>query len=252
MTEPQLRTVKVGDLALRTATWGNGPVGIVMLHDGLGSISQWREVPAAIAETTGTAVMAYERAGHGASTPVPSGLWPADWLHREAVAFGQLLSEVGIEEPLVVGHSDGGSVALLHAAGASSCAGVLALAPHSWVETVCTDAIAKMRENADRFVRGLSQHHDAPSELFEAWSGVWVGEEFSRWDIRPLLEAIEVPVLVAQGDSDQYATDAQLFETAAAVGSDTAVEHLAGVGHIIHHEQPETVVSLVADFYRGL
>ncbi len=223
-----------------------------MLHDGLGSLSQWRDTPAEIAEATGTAVMAFERAGHGTSTPIPDGAWPADWLHIEARVFADLLRAMSIERPLVVGHSDGGSIALLHAATGGDCRGLIVLAAHSWVETACTEAITAMRQSADRFVAGLEPHHDDPRALFDAWSSVWVSREFSSWDIRPLLESIEVPTLVAQGDLDRYATDAQLTEMAAAIGPNATIERLAGVGHIIHHEQPTAVMSLVADFYEQL
>lgn len=250
MSAARLRTIDVGSTRLHTATWGDGPVGIVMLHDGLGSLSQWRDTPAEIAAATGTAVMAYERAGHGRSLPTPGGPWPADWLHREATVFTGLLAAMSIERPLVVGHSDGGSVALLTAASGEPVTGVIALAAHSWVETVCTDAISLMRDQTDRFVASLAAHHDAPAALFEAWSGAWVGRDFATWDIRPLLAAIDVPVLVVQGTNDRYATDAQLTETADAIGANASIERLDGVGHIIHHEQPDTITALVANFYK--
>ncbi len=249
MTAPTLSSIELGDLRLRAAIWGSGPVGIVMLHDGLGSIPQWRDTPAEIAEATGTAVMAYERAGHGQSLPHPTAAWPFDWLHREAVVLADLLVAMAIDEPLLVGHSDGGSVALLHAASGATCSGLIALAAHSWVETVCIDAILRMRQNPDRFITALAPHHDAPAALFDAWSGVWTSAEFSRWDIRPQLGAIHVPVLVVQGTNDRYATDNQLTETAAAIGANAQIEHLANTGHIIHHEQPAAVTSLVSNFY---
>ena len=251
MTLPtaQLRTIDLGGLRLRAATWGDGPVGIVMLHDGLGSIGQWRDTPADIAAATGTAIMAYERAGHGTSKPEPTGAWPADWLHGEATVLGELLEVVEIERPLIVGHSDGGSIALLHAADGGTCSGVIALAAHSWVEQICTDAITKMRQNPDRFIAGLAPHHAAPAALFDAWSSVWVSDEFASWDIRPMLGSIGVPAMVVQGDRDRYATDAQLVETAAAIGPDTSIKSLPGAGHIIHHEQPAEIAALVTNFY---
>ena len=247
--DPHVSVVAVGACRLRTATWGSGPVEIVLLHDGLGSISQWRNTPAEIAAATGVAVMAYERAGHGASTPVPDGPWPTDWLHREAEVLGALLQEMNIDQPLLVGHSDGGTTALLHAARGGGCSGVIALAAHSWVEPRCSGAIVGMRRFPDRFVTGLAMHHDAPAELFEAWSNAWVSDAFATWDVRPLLASITAPTLVVQGDQDQYATDAQLTETAAAIGANATVMRLAGAGHIIHHEQPAVVAALVAEFY---
>ena len=121
-------------------------------------------MPAAVAERTGVSVLAYERAGHGSSTPVPSGPWPANWLHREAAVLRRVLDHVGCEQPFVVGHSDGGSTALLHAIDAGgSIQGVLAIAAHTWVEDICRSSIVDMRAQTDRFIAGLSKHHDAPA-----------------------------------------------------------------------------------------
>ena len=108
--------VEIEGRSLTTQRWGDGPAEIVVLHDGLGSIRQWRDLPAQMHATTGRTVLAYDRAGHGSSTPVPTGPWPADWLHTEAELLAQLLDEVAVAEPLLVGHSDGGSISLLTAA----------------------------------------------------------------------------------------------------------------------------------------
>lgn len=237
---------------LACSTWGSGPPDIVLLHDGLGSISQWRGVPAELAERTGATVFAYERAGHGRSTPVPTGAWPADWLHREALVLAAVIDEVGAAAPLVVGHSDGGSIGLIHAAGGGRCSGVVALAAHSWVEPICSAAIAAMRTDPAPIIRGLARHHVVPEAVFEAWSGVWTSEEFAAWDIRPMLGDIECPALIVQGDADEYATQAQLDETAAAIGSNGTGQVVKGAGHILHHHAPGAVVALVAAFHDGL
>jgi pimeloyl-ACP methyl ester carboxylesterase len=234
---------------LRTATWGASTPSIVMLHDGLGSIGQWRSLPADVHQRTGATVMAYERAGHGQSTPVPDGAWPADWLHREAVVFASLLARLDIVAPLVVGHSDGGSVALIHAATGGAQRALMVFAAHTWVESVCTDAISVMRDRPDGIIFGLERHHDAPAQMFAAWSGAWLSDDFAAWDIRPLIGAIDCPTLVAQGTADEYATDAQLVETAAAIGDNAALRRLDGVGHIVHHAAPSATADLVAEFY---
>lgn len=253
---PRTDTVTVDEAELVTATWGDGPAGIILLHDGLGSIDQWRGIPAAVAEQTGTTVLAYERPGHGRSTPVPSGPWPADWLHSEADRFARFLAVVEVADPIIVGHSDGGSIALLHALAIArqpeepGLRGVVTLAAHSWVEQSCFDAIVNMRAQPDRFVAGLMRNHDAPAELFEAWSGVWVSDEFRPWDIRPRLSAIRCPTLVAQGRLDEYASDAHAIETAAAIGANASHRLLDGVGHLLHHQDPELIVDIVAEFDR--
>lgn len=250
---PCTEMVDLGDQRLATARWGDGQVEIVMLHDGLGSISQWRDVPAVVARRTGAGVLAYERAGHGSSTPVPSGPWPADWLHREASVLGRLLDELGIEAPLIVGHSDGGSTALIHAASPNaSLRGVVAIAPHTWVEDICWQSIVDMRANTERFVFGLSRHHDAPAEIFEAWSGVWVSDAFRSWDIRPTLHAIDVPAIIVQGTDDAYASDDQVHSSVAAIGPNARGLLLPGIGHIAHHDDPDAVVDVIVDAFAAL
>jgi pimeloyl-ACP methyl ester carboxylesterase len=241
--------VDVNGARLRTATWGDGPASIVLLHDGLGSIGQWRDLPLAVERSTGATVMAYERAGHGASIPAPSGPWPADWLHQEADMLDGLIGVLGIEAPTLVGHSDGGSIALIQAATGRACRSVIVLAAHTWVEEVCVESIRAMRAERARFVTALGRHHDAPDAVFEAWSGGWVSDEFAGWDIRPLIRDIECPVLVVQGTRDEYATDAQLTETVAAIGANAGQHRVQHGRHALHHDEPDQVAALIAAFY---
>jgi len=220
-----------------------------MLHDGLGSIPQWRDVPGRVAAQTGMTVMAYERAGHGDSLPVPSGPWPADWLHREAEVLADVLARVGAVRPWIIGHSDGASTALLHAIQPDAdVRAVLSLAAHSWVEQICSDAIVDMRANPERIVDGLARSHAHPAEIFEAWSGVWVSDDFRPWDIRPVLSAITVPVVVAQGAKDTYAGDAHAHLTAQAIGPNATSRIVPDVGHIMHHDDETVVVDLIVEF----
>ncbi len=241
--------VDVAGARLRTATWGEGRASIVLLHDGLGSIGQWRDVPSEIRRATGATVMAYERAGHGASTPAPTGPWPADWLHREAAVLDDLLGALDIELPALVGHSDGGSIALIHAATGGACQSVIALAAHTWVEDICVESIQAMRVGRAHFIDALGRHHDAPDAVFEAWSGGWVSDDFASWDIRPLIGTIGCPVLAVQGTRDEYATDAQLTETVAAIGANAKMHHVENGRHVLHHAGPDLVTALVAAFY---
>jgi pimeloyl-ACP methyl ester carboxylesterase len=241
------RSVPIDDGAVTVARWGHGPAEIILLHDGLGSIRQWRSIPAEVAARTGKTVLAYDRPGHGDSTPVPTGPWPADWLHLEAARFGRLLPKLDVvDEPLLVGHSDGGSIALLHAAAGGVMRGLLTLAAHSWVEQACFDGIVGMRANTDPIVRGLGRDHPHPAAVFEAWSGVWVSDAFRPWDIRPMLSTVTCPAVVAQGENDEYAASTHAVETAAAIGENAEYLLLDGVGHLLHHQDPELVVDLIA------
>ncbi len=236
---------------LRTTTWGDGVPSIVMLHDGIGSVTQWRSVPEDIANATGATVMAYDRAGHGASTPVPTGPWPADWLHREAEVLGGLLAAVGADDPLLVGHSDGGSIALIHAANGGVGRGLVSLAAHVWVESVTVQSIHGIRGNVSSVVGALGKHHDAPADVFEAWSGGWVSAAFQSWDVRPMLGSITMPVVAVQGDGDEYATPAHLDEVVSAIGDNARSVMVANARHLLHHDVPETVTAIVADAFAG-
>lgn len=249
-SQPTARAVlRIGDDRLHTATWGDGPATILMLHEGLGSIDGWKGVPAAVATATGETVLAYDRAGHGRSTPTPTGPWPTRWLHHEAALLGKLIGAVTESAPLLVGHSDGGSIALI-AAAEQHCSprGLVTLAAHSWVEPVCFESIVGMRNNAEAFVARLGRSHAAAAQLFEAWSGVWVSADFQSWDIRPQLAAIACPALIAQGSNDEYASQAHVLATAQAIGPHAQSRLLQGLGHLLHHEDEQAVVETIVDF----
>lgn len=243
--------IDVGGASIEFQIWGDGAPQIVMLHDGLGSIAQWRETPAELADRTGVAVVAYNRPGHGSSTPIPSGPWPTLWLHEQAGLLASVLDRLEIVDPFLVGHSDGGSISLIHAASGAAVQGIVALAPHSFVESVCVSAISAMRAEPTRIVRSLVPYHANAAAVFEAWSGVWVSEEFGRWDIRDRLASITCPILVLQGDADDYATDEQLWSTVEAIGNSASGELLPGLGHLIHHQRVDIVVDRVASAHAG-
>jgi pimeloyl-ACP methyl ester carboxylesterase len=251
MTATTTDRIPIGRRVLTATTWGTGVPDVIMLHDGLGSIAQWRSVPEVIAATTGRTVLAYDRSGHGSSTPVPVGPWPADWLHREAAVLADLIAAVRADRPALVGHSDGGSIAAIHAMEGGAAGALVLLAAHSWVERTTIDAIAAMRSDPDRVVRGLTRHHAAPAALFEAWSGVWTGDQFATWDVRDRLDAIDIPTLVVQGADDEYASTEHAMSTAAAIGAGATLRILPGLGHLLHHEDPAGIASLVAAFLVG-
>lgn len=240
--------IAIGGLQLDLATWGRGEPSIVFVHDGLGSIRQWRDVPKRTAETTNCGVVAYNRAGHGRSTPVPSAAWPADWMTTEAHVLAALIERSAGGPVRLVGHSDGGSIALLCAAlHPELVADVVAIASHAWVEHKCTTAISDLRRVPTAIVSALAPYHANAAALFDAWSGGWTSDEFASWDIRSQLGAIEMPVTLAQGDKDEYATEEMLWSTAAAIGANADPRLLPNCGHAVHREHPELVVRLAAD-----
>lgn len=252
---------------IETATWGSGKPEIVMAHDGLGSIEQWHSVPARIADNTGRTVLAYNRPGHGASTPHPVGPWPKQWLNQQAALLGDLLESIGVERPLVVGHSDGGTIALIFAA-TRPVSGVLAISAHTFIEDRCVNAIIEMRKAPSRLVQGLAKAHAEPARLFEAWSGGWTDPKYGSWDVRTLLGRYSGPALIAQGSEDEYASTEMVTDTVAALGTATASgatasevaavlgeERVSGVmleglGHMVPLEDPDVTVDLVSAFAR--
>ncbi len=191
--------------------------------------------------------MAYDRPGHGDSLPTPLGAWPLDWLRREADRLDEILGAIGAEQPLLVGHSDGASIALLYAAHYRNLCAVLSIAAHSWLEHEAASRIQQLRDNSDGVVDALARHHARPREVFDAWSEVWTSSGFTAWDIRPELSAISVPCHIVQGDADEYGTDLQATETAATIGANAQCTLVPEGRHLLHHDQPELVVDLAVE-----
>ncbi len=249
---PTTAAIALTSARVETSTWGSGPPRVVLLHDGLGSVGQWRDVPALLASTTGLTVMAYDRPGHGRSTPTPRGPWSPGWLHDEALLLAELLEVISAPDPVLVGHSDGGSIAAIHAATTATTSTLVLLAAHSWVEAVTVEAIATMIHNREQVVAGLARHHAEPGAVFDAWAGVWVGDEFANWDIRELIGAIACRTVVVQGSRDEYASPEHATSTADAIGDNATCMFLDDVGHLIHHQAPAEVVNLIATTVTGV
>lgn len=244
---------------------------LLFLHEGLGSVSLWTQRgtcwPEALCRASGRAGWMYSRRGYGRSDPVadvrgPSrmaGFWhigrhEPDYMHREAHdVLPELLRQLGIQRPLLVGHSDGATIALLHAA-RFDVAACIALAPHVFVEDVSVNAIAQAREAylADPHGPGglrqrLARHHQDVDNAFWQWNDVWLSEAFRRYDIVAECAAIRCPLLLAQGEQDEYGSLEQL-EAVRRVQPKARVHALAGCGHSPHRDQPHVLTGLLADF----
>ena len=221
---------------------------VVMLHEGLGSITQWRDLPGVLAQRCGFDVVAYDRSGYGRSDPLPQ-TYTDGFMEREAAdVLPAVLEQLDVGRPILIGHSDGASIALIAAAtGSVSPLGVAVIAPHSFIEDVCIEGIRAIDGQREQVISGLARHHDHPRLAFERWRDAWLTPRFSLWDMRPLLERIDCAVLVLQGDGDQYATDAQVWTITERVRG--AEGHLlADCGHVAHRDQPELVAGYLAEF----
>jgi pimeloyl-ACP methyl ester carboxylesterase len=230
---------------------------LVLLHEGLGCVAMWRDFPERLAERTGWGVFAYSRYGYGGSAPcaLPR---PTSYMHDEALTvLPELLSVAGVGAHALVGHSDGGSIALIHAGGAArDCLrGVAVLAPHVFVEDVSVQSIARAGTQflgSDLPTR-LGRYHGVNLDCaFWGWQRAWVSAEFRGWNIEDSLPRIRVPVLAIQGEDDEYGTMRQVQAIAALSGGPVELAKLARCGHSPQRDQPETVLDRLARFVAAL
>jgi pimeloyl-ACP methyl ester carboxylesterase len=221
---------------------------LVLLHEGLGSVSAWRDFPDALHRVTSRRVIVFSRFGHGRSDPPPAPR-TATFFHEEALdVLPQVLGRLGAEEPLLVGHSDGASIALIHAGG-NRVRGLVLMAPHVVVEDV---TLAAIRETRERFEttdlrERLARHHDDPEVAFRNWCDVWLDPLFRHWTLEPDAERVSCPVLLVQGAEDPYGTLDQLDRIEARVRGPVRRMIVPG-GHSPHREATETVLHEIAVF----
>jgi pimeloyl-ACP methyl ester carboxylesterase len=221
---------------------------IVLLHESLDCLGAWRDFPRLLARGTGCPTFAFSRPGCGQSDP-PIEPRRGDYLHVEAHAvLPALLSQHGIDRPLLVGHGDGASIALLHAA-SFGVAGVAAVSPYAFVEeqTLARIRVARAVFESSDWRKRLARLHRDPDATFRAWSDVWIDPAFRDWSIEAQLSAITAPIVLVQGEDDPYATIAQVTTIARAVrGPVTSIE-LEAVGHAPWRDAPDAVVAAIDD-----
>jgi pimeloyl-ACP methyl ester carboxylesterase len=227
---------------------------LVFLHEGLGSIALWRDFPARLVAATGHGALVYSRFGYGKSDPIPSKR-RVDFMHEEGLrALPELLDELGIERPILVGHSDGASIALIHAGGAGrALSGLVLMAPHVLVEDISIRSIEAARvayETTDLRDK-LARRHADPDSAFRGWNDVWLDPAFRAWNIEEFLPSITVPILAIQGDDDEYGTMDQLDRIARGA-PDVEQLRLAGCRHSPHKDQPEAVSAVIMAFVRRI
>jgi pimeloyl-ACP methyl ester carboxylesterase len=229
---------------------------LVFLHEGLGSLGLWRDVPDRVrAACGGPRTIVYSRHGYGRSAPPEPPTRTVRYLHDEAqVVLPELLARLGVERPVLIGHSDGASIALLHAGAGHPVAGLVLIAPHVFVEDRSIAGIEAARRAYERggLRTRLARHHEDVDLMFRGWNDVWRSPAFRSWDITDHLAAITCPVLLVQGADDAYGTLAQLDAIEAGVRGDVDRLVLAGVGHAPQFEAPDAVLPAIAHFLGGL
>jgi pimeloyl-ACP methyl ester carboxylesterase len=233
----------------------NAPL-VVFLHEGLGSVAMWRDFPRKLCSAAGVHGLVYSRPGYGRSTPRASDeRWDVDFMHRQAhevlPALLQALHIDGARRPLwLLGHSDGGSIALLHAARfASQVAGVVAMAPHLFVEPKAVNAIEQALLDFEfTHLRGrLARHHADVDSAFRGWNDIWLHTSFESWNIEDEVARIRCPLLALQGVDDEYGTLEQIHAIARLVPHAHLVE-IPACGHSPHRDQPERVIDEITRF----
>jgi pimeloyl-ACP methyl ester carboxylesterase len=225
---------------------------LVFLHEGLGSVALWRDFPARLAAATGRRALLYSRAGHGGSS-VPDVSRTPRFMHEEALeVLPALLEHFAVRAPVLVGHSDGGSIALIHAS-AFAVSGLVLLAAHVFVEDLSVASIAEARDTflTSDLEERMGRYHRDAGATFRLWNDIWLAPEFRDWNIEDVLAGVRAPALVIQGEHDQYGTMAQV--DAIERGLSGPVERLVlDARHVPHLEAPEATLAAAARFVEGL
>jgi len=229
---------------------------MLLLHEGLGSLAMWRDFPQRLCDAAGVHGLVYSRPGYGRSTPRdPTDHWDVDFMHRQAhevlPALLDVLQVGATRRPLwLFGHSDGGSIALLHAARfAQQVAGVVVMAPHVSVEDKAVASIRQARDNylSTDLKQRLARYHDDVDSAFWGWNDIWLHPPFAQWNIEAEVARIRCPLLALQGVDDEYGTLEQIHAIARLVPHAALVE-LPQCGHSPHRDQPERVIDEVRRF----
>jgi pimeloyl-ACP methyl ester carboxylesterase len=227
---------------------------IVMLHEGLGSVAMWKDFPERVAEASGCGVLVYSRYGHGKSERLAEKR-SIDFMHHEAkVVLPELLREFQIEQPILLGHSDGASIALIYAGTwPERVRGLILEAPHVFVEEFglrSTSAIRTLYESSNLREK-LSRYHEHVDEMFRGWNDIWLDPQFRNWNIEEYLEAITCPTLVVQGANDEYGTLAQAEAIHRRVPA-TQTLIFPRCGHSPHRDQPKLTLAAISEFITTL
>jgi pimeloyl-ACP methyl ester carboxylesterase len=254
----QAGTLQLDGGRLETAWWGPGPneaPTLVLLHEGLGCVALWRDIPERLALATGWGIFAYSRFGYGASDPTPLPR-PMSYMHEEAqIVLPEVLRAAGIRQAVLLGHSDGGSIATIYAgSNGRHLLGLITIAAHFYVEDL---NLASIRRIATDYETGdlrqrLARYHRDPDIAFRGWNDAWLDPRFRAFDLTALLPAIAVPILALQGADDPYGTEDQIRVFTAKVQVPITPRLIRGAKHAPHLEARDETIALITDFIADL
>lgn len=229
---------------------------VIFLHDSLGSAALWREYPKTISLQSQREVYIYERRGHGHSSPLESQVRDSHYLEDEADLIPTVLRELSVEEAILYGHSDGASIALIAAGKFPSLVkGLIVEAPHIFVEEITIEGVRRTveRKNETRLIEKLKKYHGEKAEtIFRAWGETWLNPGYHSWNIENFLKNITSPVLVIQGEEDEYGTVSQMTGISRNAGGKVELRLLPKMGHNPHNESPLSVSRIALEFLSDL
>ncbi|HSP17165.1 MAG TPA: alpha/beta hydrolase [Thermoanaerobaculia bacterium] len=224
---------------------------LVFLHEGLGSATMWRDFPRRLSEVTGYGALVYSRAGYGSSDPAPLPR-PIRYMHDEAAMLDDILAQHEIRESILIGHSDGGSIALIYAGNRpkTPLRAMILEAPHVSTEPGGLASIARMKIDYETtgLRERLARYHKDVDNAFRGWNDVWLHPDFRAWNIEEYLSAIRVPMLLIQGEDDEYGTGKQIEAIEAEARGPIETLRVPSCGHSPHRDQPEIVLQAMMNF----
>lgn len=226
---------------------------LVFLHEGLGSLGLWKGIPRSLVHATGVSALVYSRYGNGFSDVLKAPRAPS-YMHEEALeTLPALLEHYGIREPVLIGHSDGASIAIVYAA-EHPVRGLVLEAPHVFVEELSVRSIAAIREPYEQGTlrRRMRRHHADVDRTFYGWNEIWLSPAFADWNIEAYASRLSAPVLLVQGRDDAYGTRAQLEAIRREAKGPVDELLLASCGHAPHRDRPELVLPIIGEFVRSV
>ena len=228
---------------------------LVFLHEGLGSVALWKNFPELVAEATDCSALVYSRYGYGKSDRLTQPR-AVDYMHREALeSLPELLGALSIRDPILIGHSDGASISIIHAGcGRQQVRGLVLMAPHVFVEDITVAAIAQAKtafETTDLAVK-LGRYHEDAVGAFRGWNDIWLHPDFRAWNIESCLPGITAPALLIQGEDDQYGTMAQVEALERQLGGSVETVVLARCAHSPHLDQTSGTLEAIAQFVESV
>ena len=224
---------------------------LIFLHEGMGSLAMWKDFPDALANATDCPALVYSRYGYGWSDTLTEPFQP-DYMHREAGdALPDLMRAFEVDRPVLIGHSDGASIALIAAGEGTIAPGALILeAPHVFVEDVTIASIEAAREtfSTTDLAERMAPYHRDPKSSFQGWNDIWLNPDFRDWNIEKLLPAIACPIQIIQGEDDEYGTSEQIRKIEAQISGPWETRILADCRHSPHRDQRELTLQTMAAF----